>query len=149
MTELSDRHRLTALLLQASRRWRRLAEEAMTAHGLSDARAAPLIWVGRLGGGVRQVTLAAHIGIEGPSLVRLLDQLEAAGLLERRDDPEDRRAKTIWLTPEGQTLTHRVEQVLMELRERQLQGISDADVAAALRVFQAFDTTAALPEPTA
>ncbi len=121
----------------------------MTAHGLSDARAAPLIWVGRLGGGVRQVTLAGHIGIEGPSLVRLLDQLEAAGLVERRDDPEDRRAKTIWLTPEGQALTRRVEHVLMELRERRLQGISDADVAAALRVFQAFDTTAALPEPTA
>ncbi|MDB5377899.1 MAG: transcriptional regulator, MarR family [Rubritepida sp.] len=95
VTELPDRRRITAVLLQASRRWRRLAEEAMTAHGLSEARAAPLIWVGRLGGGVRQVTLAAHIGIEGPSLVRLLDQLEGAGLLERRDDPEDRRAKTI------------------------------------------------------
>jgi MarR family transcriptional regulator for hemolysin len=139
VTELPDRHRITAVLLQASRRWRRLAEEAMTAHGLSEARAAPLIWVGRLGGGVRQVTLAAHIGIEGPSLVRLLDQLEGAGLLERRDDPEDRRAKTIWLTPEGKALTRRVERLLAELRERLLHDISDADIAATLRVFQAFD----------
>jgi MarR family transcriptional regulator for hemolysin len=139
VTELPDRHRITAVLLQASRRWRRLAEEAMTAHGLSEARAAPLIWVGRLGGGVRQVTLAAHIGIEGPSLVRLLDQLEGAGLLERRDDPEDRRAKTIWLTSEGKALTRRVERLLAELRERLLHDISDADIAAALRVFQAFD----------
>jgi MarR family transcriptional regulator for hemolysin len=146
VTELPDRHRITAVLLQASRRWRRLAEEAMAAHGLSEARAAPLIWVGRLGGGVRQVTLAAHIGIEGPSLVRLLDQLEAAGLLERRDDPEDRRAKTIWLTPEGKTLTRRIERVLTELRERLLHDISDADIAAALRVFQAFDAVA---EPVA
>lgn len=118
----------------------------MTTHGLSEARAAPLIWVGRLGGGVRQVTLAAHIGIEGPSLVRLLDQLEAAGLLERRDDPEDRRAKTIWLTAEGKTLTRRIERVLTELRERLLQDISDADIAAALRVFQALDT---VTEPVA
>jgi MarR family transcriptional regulator for hemolysin len=146
VTELPDRHRLTALLLQASRRWRRVAEEAMTAHGLSEARAAPLIWVGRLGGGVRQVTLAAHIGIEGPSLVRLLDQLEAAGLLERRDDPEDRRAKTIWLTPEGKTLTRRIERVLTELRERLLRDISDEDIAATLRVFQALD---AVTEPVA
>ncbi|MBS7811145.1 MarR family winged helix-turn-helix transcriptional regulator [Roseococcus pinisoli] len=146
MIELSDRHRLTALLLQTSRRWRRLAEQAMTEHGLSEARAAPLIWVGRLGGGVRQVVLAAHIGIEGPSLVRLLDQLEAAGLLERRDDPEDRRAKTIWLTPEGEALTERVEHVLMELRERLLQDISDADIAATLRVFQALDPSK-VPEP--
>ncbi len=118
----------------------------MTEHGLSEARAAPLIWVGRLGGGVRQVVLAAHIGIEGPSLVRLLDQLEAAGLLERRDDPEDRRAKTIWLTPEGEALTERVEHVLMELRERLLQDISDADIAATLRVFQALDPSK-VPEP--
>lgn len=146
VTKLTDRHRLTALLLQASRRWRRLAEEAMGSLGLSEARAAPLIWVGRLGGGVRQVTLAQHIGIEGPSLVRLLDQLEAAGLLERRDDPEDRRAKTIWLTPEGKALTRRVERVLMDLRERLLQDVSDADIAAALRVFQAFDVVA---EPVA
>jgi MarR family transcriptional regulator for hemolysin len=118
----------------------------MTAHGLSEARAAPLIWLGRLGGGVRQVTLAAHIGIEGPSLVRLLDQLESAGLVERRDDPEDRRAKTIWLTPEGKALTRRIERVLMELRERRLRDISDDDIAAALRVFHAFD---AVTEPVA
>lgn len=147
MNELPERHRITAAMLQASRRWRRLAEEAMTAHGLSEARAAPLIWVGRLGGGVRQVALAAHIGIEGPSLVRLLDQLEAAGLLERRDDPEDRRAKTIWLTREGEALTRRVERVLMELRERLLHGVTEEDIAAALRVFRAFDPAAApLPE---
>lgn len=146
VTKLADRHRLTALLLQTSRRWRRLAEDAVSSLGLSEARAAPLIWVGRLGGGVRQVTLAQHIGIEGPSLVRLLDQLEAAGLLERRDDPEDRRAKTIWLTPEGKALTRRVERVLTDLRERLLQDISDADIAAALRVFQAFDVVA---EPVA
>lgn len=146
VTELPDRHRLTALLLQASRRWRRLAEEAMAAHGLSEARAAPLIWLGRLGGGVRQVTLAGHIGIEGPSLVRLLDQLEASGLLERRDDPEDRRAKTLWLTPEGTTLARRIERVLTELRERLLQDISDEDIAATLRVFRALD---AATEPVA
>lgn len=148
MTELSDRHRLTALLLQASRRWRRLAEEALAAHGLSEARAAPLVWLGRLRGGVRQVTLAQHIGIEGPSLVRLLDQLEAAGLVERRDDPEDRRAKTLWLTPEGEIRTRRIEQVLMELREQRLQDISDEEIAAALRVFRAFDG-AGVTEPVA
>ena len=74
----------------------------------------------------------------------------SVGLLERRDDPEDRRAKTIWLTPEGEALTRRVERVLMELRETLLQGVSDADIAAALRVFQAFDPAASrLPEPAA
>ncbi|MDB5412927.1 MAG: transcriptional regulator, MarR family [Rubritepida sp.] len=136
---------VTADLLQAGRQWKRLAQEALAAHGISEARAAPLIWVGRLGGGVRQVTLAAHVGIEGTSLVRLLDQLSAAGLLERRDDPEDRRAKTIWLTPEGEKLAERIEQVLTDLRERVLHGVSDADIAAARRVFAAFAPGRGIP----
>lgn len=139
MTQTPDRHRLTGLLLHASRRWRRLAEEALIADGLSEARAAPLVWLGRLGSGVRQGALAAQIGIEGPSLVRLLDQLAAAGLVERRDDPDDRRAKTIWLTPEGEVLARHIEKVLTDLRERVFAGISDADIAAALRVFDALE----------
>ncbi len=50
------------------------AGAAMAAHcraqleqlGVSEACAAPLLWIGRLGGGVRQVTLASYVGIEGP-----------------------------------------------------------------------------------
>ncbi|TCI00440.1 MarR family transcriptional regulator [Roseococcus sp. SYP-B2431] len=138
----TDRIRVTASLLQAGRQWRRLAQDALAAHDISDAQASPLIHLGRLGGGVRQVTLAAHVGIEGPSLVRLLDQLEAAGLLERRDDPDDRRAKTLWLTPEGRRLVQRIERVLRQLREKVLREVSDAEIAAALRVFQAIETAA-------
>lgn len=136
---LTDRTRVTASLLQAGRQWRRLAQEVLVAHDISDAQASPLIHLGRLGNGVRQVTLAAHVGIEGPSLVRLLDQLEAAGLLERRDDLEDRRAKTLWLTPEGRRLTQRIERVLKQLRDKVLHGVSDDEIAAALRVFQAIE----------
>jgi len=125
--------------MQAGRQWRRLAQEALDAHGISEARAAPLVWVSRMGGGVRQVELASRIGIEGTSLVRLLDQLSAAGLVERRSDPEDRRAKTIWLTDEGERLAERVERVLVELRDRVLSDVKQSDVEAALRVFQAIN----------
>ncbi|WP_424813678.1 MarR family winged helix-turn-helix transcriptional regulator [Roseococcus sp. YIM B11640] len=149
MTQPPLRHLLTANLLQASRNWRRLAQEAMAAHGISDARAAPLIWVSRLGGGVRQVTLAGHIGIEGPSLVRLLDQLGAAGLIERREDPDDRRAKTIWLTPEGEAMAARIEMVLTDLRERIFAGISDEEIAAAQRIFDAMSADHARRAPEA
>jgi MarR family transcriptional regulator for hemolysin len=130
---------VTSALMLAGRQWRRLAQEALAAHSISEARAAPLVWVSRLGGGVRQVSLAAHVGIEGTSLVRLLDQLSAAGLVERRDDPEDRRAKTIWLTEEGKRLAGRIEQVLAALRERVLQDVSQADIEATLRVCQAIE----------
>ncbi|GAB4069019.1 MarR family transcriptional regulator [Ancylobacter sonchi] len=140
MDEISTlRRTLTAQLLQAGRQWRRIAERELEALGISEACAAPLLWAGRLGGGVRQVTLAAYVGIEGPSLVRLLDQLAASDLIERRDDPTDRRAKTIWLTPAGEKLASRIEDVLVDVRGQVLTGIDPADLEAALRVLKAFD----------
>lgn len=60
--------------------------------------------------------LAAHVGIEGTSLVRLLDQVCEAGLVVRRDDLEDRRAKTLWLTGEGEQFTERIERTIAKLR---------------------------------
>lgn len=129
---------LTAQLFQASRQWRRVAERELEAFGISEACAAPLLWTGRLGGGVRQVTLAAYVGIEGPSLVRLLDQLAGSDLIERRDDPTDRRAKTIWLTAKGEGLAARIEDVLVDVRADVLAGIGKADLEAALRVLKAF-----------
>lgn len=86
--------------------------------------------------------LATYIGIEGTSLVRLLDELSAAGLLLRKDDPSDRRAKTIWLTSKGELLAERIETVLGTLRERILAGVSDEDIDAALRVCAAVDRAA-------
>ena len=137
------RRALTAQLLQAGRQWRRIAERELEALGISEACAAPLLWTGRLGGGVRQVTLAAYVGIEGPSLVRLLDQLAASDLIERRDDPTDRRAKTIWLTEAGEQLAAHIEEVLVEVRGEVLTGIDPSDLEAALRVLKAFDEVSA------
>jgi MarR family transcriptional regulator, transcriptional regulator for hemolysin len=136
------RFTLTASLLQAGRQWRRLAQQVLAEHDISEARAATLIWAGRLGGGVRQVTLAACVGIECTSLVRLLDQLSALGLLERRGDPGDRRANSIWLSEAGEELAARIEQALTELRGRVLGDVSDADLHATLRVLGAIDRAA-------
>lgn len=133
------RRLLTAQLLQAGRQWRRIAERELEKLGISEACAAPLLWTGRLGGGVRQVTLASYVGIEGPSLVRLLDQLAAADLIVRRDDPTDRRAKTIWLTDEGERLSGRIEELLVDLRGQVLADVGKADLEATLRVLKAFD----------
>ncbi|MFG1210492.1 MarR family winged helix-turn-helix transcriptional regulator [Xanthobacter flavus] len=135
----ANRRRLTSGLLQAGRQWRRLAEAALAADDISEACASPLVWLRRLGGGVRQVTLAAHVGIEGTSLVRLLDQLCDAGLVVRRDDPEDRRAKTLWHTETGEQLAARTERTIARLRSRILDEVSDADVEATLRVLDTIE----------
>lgn len=141
----------TANLLTTGRQWRRAVDLALSSHGISEAVAAPLLWIGRLGGGVRQVVLATYVGIEGPSLVRLIDQLESMDLVIRKDDPTDRRAKGLWLTPEGEKLASRMEDVLDELRSRILANVDPADIEAAVRVLKAFEefeaSKAVEPEP--
>jgi MarR family transcriptional regulator for hemolysin len=83
------------------------------------------------------VQLADSLGLASQSLVRLLDELTASGHIERRDDPDDRRAKTIWLTQDGQELADRVERVIASLRDRVLRNVDDADIEAAYRVLDA------------
>jgi len=138
----TPRFLLTSILLQAGRQWRSLAQHALDAHGISEAPAAALIWVRRLGGGVRQVTLASYVGIQGTSIVRLLDELSATGLIERRQDPDDRRANTIWLTETGERVAEQIEAVLAELRNDVLGNVSDTEIEAALRVFDAINRAA-------
>ncbi|MGH6861821.1 MAG: MarR family winged helix-turn-helix transcriptional regulator [Phyllobacterium sp.] len=140
MSEIDTlRRAFTTNLLQTGRQWRRITDQTLMASNISEACAAPLLWIGRLGGGVRQNTLASYVGIEGPSLVRLIDQLEASGLVVRQDDKVDRRAKTLWLTDDGEQFAARLECILVELRDQILADVSKEDLEAALRVLAAFD----------
>src|ERR1700744_637273 len=137
------RRTVSSTLVVAARKWRRTSHGVLAAFNVSEACATPLLTASRLGSAVRQVTLADHIGIEGPSLVRLLDQLCAAGLMRRDEDPEDRRAKTVVLTEEGRAVTAKMEEELVTLRAQALKGVSRSDLEAALRVLDAFTTDAA------
>jgi len=48
--------------------------------------------------------IGAKIGLTSGSITTAIDRLEARELVERRDDPEDRRARVVHLTPEGRKL---------------------------------------------
>jgi MarR family transcriptional regulator, transcriptional regulator for hemolysin len=139
------RRTVSSTLVLAARKWRRTSHDVLAAFNVSEACATPLLTASRLGEAVRQVTLADHVGIEGPSLVRLLDQLCAAGLMRRDEDPDDRRAKTVALTDEGRAVTARIEEELVTLRAQALKGLSRSDLEAALRVLNAFTAEPAVP----
>ncbi len=130
----------TAALLHLARTYRREANRVLADHGLSDARALPIVHIARAGGGIRQVDLAEELGVEGPSLVRILDQLCAANLVERHDDLKDGRCKTLHLTAEGDAVAAMVEDSIHCLRSQLLAEVSEADLAATLRTFAAFGT---------
>ena len=141
---------LVTLLNQLHRTYRRLLDRALAAHGQSAAQTLPVIFIARSGDGIRQGALAELLGIEGPSLVRQLDQLEAAGLVERKDDPKDRRAKGLYLTAAGRELAERAEILFGGLRGGVLTAVSDADLQTTLRVLREFEQAvlSALGQPT-
>ena len=138
-SRLLDERTFSGSLLRLARIYRREVNRVLVEHHLSDARALPVLYIARSGGGMRQGHLAEELGVEGPSLVRILDQLCAAGLVQRRDDPKDGRAKTLHLTAEGEALAIVVEDAIQELRVRLLVNISAEDLAATVRTFAAFE----------
>jgi MarR family transcriptional regulator for hemolysin len=117
------------------RAYRAAADKAVAHVGLSQALAWPVVFLGRLGGDVRPGVLAEALGIEAPSLARSLDQLVDSGLAERREDPNDRRAKILNLTPAGHAARDQIEAALHEMRDRVFDGVSEKDLATCLRVF--------------
>jgi MarR family transcriptional regulator for hemolysin len=126
-------------MVAASRQWRRSCQATLVNYGISEACAGPLLAIARLGDGVHQVKVAQAAGMESPTLVRLLDQLCAAGIVCRTEDPNDRRAKALSLTEHGRSLAGSIEAELTRLRAHALKDIDKADLEATLRVFQAFN----------
>lgn len=120
----------------ASRKLRTLFDARVRTMGLTLARARTLMHLARKGG-MTQTELAELLEVEGPTLVRLLDGLEAQGLIERRPVEGDRRAKQIVLTPEGQELAAKVTRLANDVREEVLADIPEADLATAAATMRA------------
>jgi MarR family transcriptional regulator for hemolysin len=124
-----------ALLSQTARRWRRAVDRRLQPFGLTEASWLPLLRVARAPAPMRQKDLAASLSLDSSSVVRLLDALPTAGLVERREE-EDRRARTIVLTALGEETVARVECVAREVRNEALAHVADADVAIAVGVLE-------------
>ncbi|MGN6487727.1 MAG: MarR family winged helix-turn-helix transcriptional regulator [Devosia sp.] len=133
---------LTRDLLLVGRLWRKMAREVAARHGVSEAASAPLVWIERLGENVRQNALADAIGIEGASLVRLIDELQSSGLVTREPDPSDRRANVVSLTPRGREVVTEVNQDIQDLRKQVFAGVAPDDIEATGRVFAAIKEAA-------
>lgn len=128
-------------LLPLARMWRQAADRALSGMGLSASGGWAIIQVGRLGDDVRQTDLAAELDVSAASLVRVLDQLVAAELVDRQRDPVDARVSRVRLTERGRMLTEKIETAFQALRHETLVEISDEDLATALRVAEQLEAT--------
>ncbi len=123
------------LLSDASRLMRRSFEQRITGSSLTLAQARALAHVAR-NEGCRQVELADQLEVKPITLARLLDQLEQAELVERRPDPDDRRAYRLYLRPQADQALDDIRTAGAAMLAVALQGFSEAEadaLASALR----------------
>ncbi|NRQ49041.1 MarR family winged helix-turn-helix transcriptional regulator [Aeromicrobium stalagmiti] len=74
-----------------------------------------------------QATIAQRLGIDRTVMTYLVDDLERAGLVERRPDPADRRARQVVLTSRGETVLAQSQERLGEVERAVLGGLPEDD----------------------
>ncbi|WP_249977690.1 transcriptional regulator SlyA [Vreelandella olivaria] len=108
--------------------WRSILDRRLAPLGLTQTRWVTLYHLWKLGEGNPQCDLARAIGVEAPSLVRTLGQLEEQGLVERRACDNDRRSKRIYLTPAAMPLLEQIDNIVQQARKEILEGLSEHDL---------------------
>lgn len=131
----SPRDRFGFAFVTLARHWHRVVDKRLAEAGLTDATWRPLVHLAEGGDGISQRDLAARISLDTSTLVRLLDLLETRGLVERRVDPSDRRARLIQLTDEGRTELARIRAMLLQAESELLADLGDSEVTAMLDGF--------------
>jgi DNA-binding MarR family transcriptional regulator len=113
---------LLFLLSDVGRLVRIHADRRAREDGMTRAQWVILARLERMGG-LSQKELADALEVEPISVARLIDRLQARGLVERRPDPTDRRVWRLHLTPAAGPILKRIAAYRAELHDRITQGL--------------------------
>jgi len=135
---------LADAVMRAGKRMRRETFHRLSPHGItpSQGRALEVLARGAHHGGdkIRLNQLAERLHIAPRSVTTVVDALEAAGLVARTQDPEDRRAILLQLTTAGHAVVEQIGRVRQEVAEEYFGAISAEQRAALLGLLRATDT---------
>lgn len=90
--------------------------------------------------GISQARLAELTDVEPMAMVRILDRMEADGVIERRPDPDDRRARRLHLTAKAGPLLDEIWRLAALTRAETFAGIARAEREAFVGVLERLDT---------
>jgi len=127
MLSLPPKRRLGFLINDVARMLRTLADQRAREFGMTRAQWAVLVRLEH-SEGLKQSALAEMLDIQPITLTRLVDRLCESGMIERRPDPNDRRAKLLYLTPAARPLMAQLNAAGEDVMNTALAGISDPDV---------------------
>lgn len=126
MTDYNPERSFGFLLYDAARLLRRDFDRRARSLGLTRAQWSVLAHLKR-NEGSKQAAVADTLELEPITLVRLLDRLEAAGWVERRPDPGDRRARQLYLTDKARPVLDQLMALAAETRAVALAGFSEPE----------------------
>lgn len=86
--------------------------------------------------GVHLADVANALGVEPPLVTTMVSQLEKKGLVGRKEDVRDRRAKFISLTDESRELVPRIEEAMLQTQANLLKGLTDQDITTFMKVLE-------------
>jgi MarR family transcriptional regulator for hemolysin len=124
---LSTNREFAFMLNDVARMLRTFADHKAAQFGITRAQWVVLARLDR-SEGLKQSELAEVLDLQPISLTRLLDKLCESGLIERRADPIDRRAKRLFLTPAARPLLEKLAHLGEELMGTALSGVDRESV---------------------
>jgi MarR family transcriptional regulator for hemolysin len=148
---MPKKHPQVGLLMhEVARLMRKRFEQRTRDQGLTRAQWQTVLYLARQEG-VHQTVLAEMLEIEPMTLVRILDRLEGRGLIERRQDPEDRRAWRLYLNEAARPLLAAMEPLGEATRAEALNGVPEEDRDRLVQILTLMKTNlaAACQTPTA
>jgi len=129
---LTPQREMAFKIMDVARLMKTYADQRARLYGMTRAQWAVLVRLD-LCEGLKQSELAEILDLQPITLTRLLDRLAQNGLIERRADPNDRRANRLFLTPAARPLLERLSDLGTEMMTTVLEGLDARTLEQMLR----------------
>lgn len=134
---VAKQFRFGYLVHDVSRTRRTLMDAYMRPAGVTRSQWSVLSALSRSDGeGMTQVDLARLLDVGKVTVGGLVDRLESTGYVERRADPQDRRAKLVYVTDKGFEMIKLMIRVSNKINKKILDGVSDEELEIVERVLK-------------
>ena len=127
MSKLPAKREIALMIMDVARMLRTYADQRARQFGISRAQWTVLIRIDRTEG-LKQSELADILDMQPISLTRLLDRLAENGLIERRADPNDRRANRLYLKPAARPMLEQLAALGADMMTTVLDGLDTKTV---------------------
>ncbi len=127
MPQMPINREIAFTVMDVARMLKTYADQRARQFGISRAQWAVLIRIDR-SEGLKQSELAEILDLQPISLTRLLDRLAESGLIERRADPNDRRANRLYLLPAARPMLDRLAELGTDMMATVLEGLEPRSI---------------------